>query len=107
MLVWLPGFGGVASDVLTSIRRTAMLNPLRFQSAEERLVAARNAIGQLSSVLLDPSMRLSLQRTAGDLADAGRLFEDAHLLFIKLENLLTIVEWQIERLSSSARPASG
>ena len=82
-----------------------MLNPLRFQSAQERLVAARIAIGQLSGVLLDPSRRLSLRLTEGDLDEAGRLFEDAHLLFIKIENLLTIIEWQIERLSST-RPAA-
>ena len=81
-----------------------MLNPLRFQIAEQRLVAARVAISELSAGLLEPSTLLSLRRTAEDLDEAGRLFEDAHLLFIKIENLLTIIEWQINRLLPTRQP---
>jgi hypothetical protein len=75
------------------------VNPFRFQAAEERLVAARSAIAELSAAPCDVSMLVSLRRTAGDIDEAGRLFHEAHLLFIKIENLLTIIEWQIERLS--------
>jgi hypothetical protein len=81
------------------------VNPLRFHYAEERLVAARDAIAQLCALpMADASSQFVLQHTMGDLDEAARLFEDAHLLFIKLENLLTIVEWQIERLSPQRRP---
>ena len=76
------------------------MNPFRFQAAEERLVAARSAIAELSAAQpCDMSTLVSLRRTAGDIDEAGRLFHEAHLLFIKIENLLTIIEWQIERLS--------
>ena len=76
------------------------MNPLRFKVVEDRLTDARDAIAALSATpQFDPAWVLSLQRTAADVQDAARLFEDAHLLFIKIENLLTIIEWQIERLS--------
>ena len=77
-----------------------MLNALRFQNLADRLTAARAAMGELhATVSQDPVALLSWHRTAGDVEDAARLFDSAQLLFIKINNLLTIVEWNIERLS--------
>jgi hypothetical protein len=82
-----------------------VVNPLRFQHAQERLVAARSAVAELSvGLMADASSQFALRHTMGDIDEATRVFEDAHLLFIKLENLLTIVEWQIERLSPRRQP---
>jgi hypothetical protein len=59
----------------------------------------------LSAVLrAEGASQVPLRHTIADLDEAARLFEAAHLLFIKLENLLTIAEWQIERLSRPQRP---
>ena len=75
-------------------------NPLRFQEAEDRLRAARVAIGHLSAGQpRDSQANGALRRIAADIDEAARLFEDAVALFIRMENLLTIAEWRIERLS--------
>ena len=94
----------MAFRVLTPAHGPAVLNPLRFQHAAERLADARVAIARLSAgVRADGVSQLAVRNTMADLDEAARLFEAAHLLFIKLENLLTIVEWQIERLSPPRR----
>ena len=74
-----------------------MLNPFRFQDAHDRLAAARVAVGRLAAKLPAGASQFVLAHTMGDLDEAARLFEEANQTFIKLENLLTIIEWQIER----------
>jgi hypothetical protein len=76
-----------------------VVNPFRFQDAHDRLAAARVAVARLS-VMVSGGSQFVLAHTMGDLDDAARLFEETNLAFIKLENLLTIIEWQIERLSA-------
>ena len=77
-----------------------MLNPFRFQDAHDRLAAARVAVSRLAAMLPVGASQFVLSHTMGDLDDAARLFDETNLAFIKLENLLTIIEWQIERLSA-------
>ena len=77
-----------------------MLNPFRFQDASDRLAAARVAVARLSAMVPTVGSQFVLANTVGDLDDAARLFQETNLAFIKLENLLTIIEWQIERLSA-------
>ena len=80
------------------------MNSFRFQIVEDRIGAARLAISELHRALLgDVSAVIPLQRSAEDLEEAMRLFHDAHLLFVKIENLLTIVEWKIEQLLAKQR----
>ena len=74
-----------------------MLNPFRFQDAHDRLAAARVAVGRLAAKLPAGASQFVLAHTMDDLDEAARLFEEANRTFIKLENLLTIIEWQIER----------
>lgn len=75
------------------------MNALRFQIVEDRIASARIAIRELHAALLgDVSTIIPLQRTSEDLEEAIRLFHDAHLLFVRIENLLAVVEWKIERL---------
>ena len=74
-----------------------MLNPFRFQDAHDRLAAARVAVGRLAAKLPAGASQLILAHTMGDIDEAARLFEEANRTFIKLENLLAIIEWQIER----------
>jgi len=94
----------MAFRVLTPAHGPAVLNPLRFQHAAGRLADARVAIARLSAGLqADAASQLAVTHTMVDLDEAARLFEATHLLFIKLENLLTIIEWQIERLSPHRR----
>jgi hypothetical protein len=77
-----------------------VLNPFRFQDAHDRLAAARVAVARLSVMVPAGASHFVLAHTMGDLDDAARLFEETNLAFIRLENLLTIIEWQIERLSA-------
>ena len=77
-----------------------MLNPFRFQDAHDRLAAARVAVDRLAAMSPVGASQFVLAHTMGDLDDAARLFEETNLAFIKLENLLTIIEWQIQRLSA-------
>ena len=94
----------MAFRVLTPAHGPVVLNPLRFQHASERLADARVALARLSAGMrADGVSQLAVRNTMADLDEAARLFEAAHLLFIKLENLLTIVEWQIDRLTASRR----
>ena len=74
-----------------------MLNPFRFQDAHDRLAAARAAVARLAAMLPARASQIVLAHTMEDLDEAARLFEEANRTFIKLENLLTIIEWQIER----------
>ena len=77
------------------------MTPHRFHhEAEDRLRACRVAIGLLSAALQRESRAHGeLERIVADVNEATRLCEDAVALFIRMENLLTIAEWRIERLS--------
>ena len=74
-----------------------MVNPFRFEDAHDRLAAARVAVARLAAMLPAGASAIVLSHTIEDLGEAARLFEEANRTFIKLENLLTIIEWQIER----------
>lgn len=74
-----------------------MVNPFRFEDAHDRLAAARVAVARLTAMLPAGASAIVLSHTMEDLGEAARLFEEANRTFIKLENLLTIIEWQIER----------
>ena len=93
---------GITSALPTS--GSVVMNALRFQMVEDRIASARIAVRDLHAALLgDASTIIPLHRTSEDLEEAIRLFHDAHLLFVKIENLLAVVEWKIERLFTTQR----
>lgn len=75
---------------------------LRIQDAVVRLAAAREAITSLSVRLhRDEHRERAIQRLVSDFHEAERVSNDIDRLFVRLENLLTIIEWQIERYPST------
>jgi hypothetical protein len=75
--------------------------PFDEQDARARMQAAHEAIARWMAIADETqhvALRLALRRASDDLKDAARHLEQAQIVYARIENTLTIVEWQINRI---------